>query len=116
VVQGSVGLFAVRDFSLTVPNLILDQQEQQVVPLLAARGLQVITANNEARRACDSNGGFGATRPALVARYETAKLNDLPIELEQKIQSGLYRAAAVSACPVDGLNGFAHFRMTILLY
>jgi hypothetical protein len=51
-----------------------------------------------------------------VARYETANLNDLPAELEQKIQSGLYRAAAVAACPADGANGFTHFRMTILLY
>jgi hypothetical protein len=116
VVRGSVGLFAVQDFSLIVPNLSLDQQEQQVFTLLAARGLQVIAANSDSRRACDSNNGFGTTRPALVARYETANLNDLPVELDQKIQSGLYRAAAVGACPVDGAGGFAHFRMTILLY
>jgi cysteine-rich secretory family protein len=116
VVQGSVGLFAVQDFSQTVPNLSLDQQEQQVLPLLAARGLQVVAANYDARKACDSNGGFGMNRPALAARYETANLNDLPIELEQKIQSGLYRAAAVGACPVDVASGFTHFRMTILLY
>jgi hypothetical protein len=116
VVQGSVGLFAVQDFSLTVPNLSLDQQEQQVFPLLAARGLQIIAGNNDARKTCDLDRGFAGTRPALVARYETANLNDLPAELEQKIQSGLYRAAAVAACPVDGANGFTHFRMTILLY
>ncbi len=116
VVQGSVGLFAVQDFSLTVPHLSPDQQEQQVLPLLAARGLQIIAANDDARRACDSNSGFGANRPALVARYETTNLNDLPAELEQKIQSGLYRAAAVGACPADGASGFARFRITILLY
>jgi hypothetical protein len=116
VVQGSVGLFAVQDFSQTVPNLSFDEQEQQVLPLLTARGLQIFAANNDARRACDSNGGFGVTRPALIARYETANLNELPAELEQKIQSGLYRAAAVGACPMDGAGGFARFRMTILLY
>jgi len=116
VVQGSVGLFAVQDFSQTVPNLSLEEQEQQVLPLLTARGLQIIAANNDARRACDSNGGFGTNRPALVARYETANLNDLPLEVAQKIQSGLYRAAAVGACSVDGAAGFARFRMTILLY
>ncbi len=116
VVQGSVGLFAVQDFSQTVPNLSLEQQEQQVVPLLAARGLQVIAPNNDVRKTCDPNGGFGTNRAALVARYETANLNRLPVELEQKIQSGLYRAAAVGACPVDGASGFARFRMTILLY
>lgn len=116
VVQGSVGLFAVQDFSQTVPNLSFDEQEQRVLPVLAGRGLQVVAANNEARKACDSNGGFAANRPALIARYETANLNELPAALEQKIQSGLYRAAAVGACSVDGANGFTHFRMTILLY
>jgi cysteine-rich secretory family protein len=116
VVQGSMGLFAVQDFSLTVPNLSLEQQEQHVIPLLAARGLQVITAYTDARKTCELASGFAGTRPALVARYETANLNDLPVELERKIQSGVYRAAAVAACPVDGANGFARFRMTILLY
>jgi hypothetical protein len=116
VVQGTMGLFAVQDFSLTVPNLNLDQQEQQVLSLLASRGLQVVAVSNDARKACDSNVGFGVNRPALIARYETGNLNEIPIELEQKIQSGQYHLAAVGACPADGANGFTHFRMTILLF
>ena len=116
VVQGTMGLFAVQDFSMTVPNLSLEQQEQQVVPLLAVRGLQIIAANRDARKSCDSDRGFAGNRPALVARYETANLKGLPVELEQKIQSGNYRAAAVGACAVDAGSGFTQFRITILLY
>lgn len=116
VVQGTMGLFAVQDFSLTVPNLSLEQQERQVVPQLAARGLQIVAANNDARKTCDANVGLGMNRPVLVARYETANLNELPVELERKIQSGVYRAATVGACSVGSGGGFTHFRITILFY
>jgi len=116
VVQGRAGLFAVQDFSQTVSNLNLNQQEQQVLPVLAARGLQIIAGDNDARKSCDSDRGFAANRPALVAHYETTNLNDLPPDLERKIQSGRYRAAAVGACSAEGERGFTHFRITILLY
>jgi uncharacterized protein YkwD len=116
VVPRGAELFAVQDFSQTVPNLNLNQQEQQVLSLLAARGLQIIAGNNDARKSCDSDRGFAANRPALVARYETTNLKDLPPDLERKIQSGRYRAAAVGACSVEGARGFTLFRITILLY
>jgi uncharacterized protein YkwD len=116
VVPRGAELFAVQDFSQTVPNLNLNQQEQQVLSLLAARGLQIIAGNNDARKSCDSDRGFAANRPALVARYETTNLKDLPTDLERKIQSGRYRAAAVGACSVEGARGFTLFRITILLY
>jgi uncharacterized protein YkwD len=116
VVPRGAELFAVQDFSQTVPNLNLNQQEQQVLPLLAARGLQIIAGNNDARKSCDSNRDFAANRPALVARYETTNLKDLPSDLERKIQSGRYRAAAVGACSVEDARGFTLFRITILLY
>jgi hypothetical protein len=116
VVPRGAELFAVQDFSQAVPNLNLNQQEQQVLPLLAARGLQIIVGHNDARNNCDSDRGFAANRPALVARYETTNLKDLPTDLERKIQSGRYRAAAVGACSVEDARGFTLFRITILLY
>jgi hypothetical protein len=116
VVPRGAELFAVQDFSQIVPNLNLNQQEQQVLPLLAARGLQIIAGNNDARKSCDSDRGFAANPPALVARYETTNLKDLPTDLERKIQSGRYRAAAVGACSVEDTRGFTLFRITILLY
>jgi hypothetical protein len=116
VVQRGAALFAVQDFSRTVPNLNLSQQEQQVLPLLVARGLQIIAGNNDARESCDSDRGFAANRPALVSRYDTTNLNELPPDLERKIQSGRYRAAAVGACSVENARGFTHFRIAVLLY
>src|SRR5271168_2401354 len=47
VAQGSMGLFAVQDFSQAVGNMSLDQQEQQVIALLAARGLQAVSGTRD---------------------------------------------------------------------
>ena len=48
-VPGSSGLFAVQDFSESSANLNFDQQEQQMVSLLAAHGLQA-SASPEAQQ------------------------------------------------------------------
>ncbi len=49
-------------------------------------------------------------------RYETGDLSRLPGDLEQKIQSGRYRAAAVGACDAGSSQGFTRFRVAVLLY
>ncbi len=117
VVQNGNMLFAVEDFSEAVPTLNLDVQEHQVASMLAARGLHQVSVTPEARKTCDLDRGWaGQQRPLSVLRYETADLTRLPDDLEQKMQSGRYRTAAVGACDAGGMTGFTRFRIAILLY
>jgi uncharacterized protein YkwD len=123
ILRGGV-LFAVEDFSQSVANLSFEQQERQVSALLAARGLQLVSSNgsngngatDDARKTCEMDRGFAGSRPGLVVRYEVADLSRLPDDLEQRIQSGHYRGAAVGACDPGGSRGFARFRIAVLLF
>jgi hypothetical protein len=109
-------LFAVQDFSQSVANLNVQQQERQVSTLLAARGLQVSSGAEAARKTCamERNAWAGPT-PSLMMKYEASDLSQLPVQLDQKIQSGKYRAAAVGACQQNS-GSFTHFRIAVLLY
>ena len=108
-------LFAVQDFSQSVANLNFKQQEQQVVAQLASRGLQV-RATDDARKTCPLNRDWVGPQPSVVLRYEASDVIPVPNVLEQKIQSGKYRTAAVGACQPPGSANFTHFRVAVLLY
>ncbi len=109
--------FAVQDFSQSVADLNLQQQERQVSSQLAARGLQVTSGGDAARKTCtmDRNNWAGPT-PSLMMKYEGSDLSQLPAQLDQKIQAGKYRAAAVGACQPPNSGTFTHFRVAVLLY
>ncbi|GAC1661716.1 MAG: hypothetical protein NVS9B4_14350 [Candidatus Acidiferrum sp.] len=120
VVQRGGELFAVQDFSRAADNLSdnlsLDQQEQQVVSLLAARGLQVANFP-EARQSCYTDRAFNGNHPASVVRFETADLRSLPDDLEQRLRRTPYRVAAVGACSSEvSSSGVTRFRIAVLLY
>jgi uncharacterized protein YkwD len=116
VVQNGNMLFAVEDFSLAVPSLNLDVQELQVATMLSSRGLRLVSSTADARKTCDLDRGWAGQKPLSVLRYETPDLSRLPEDIEQRIQSGKYRSAAVGACDAGGPVGFARFRIAILLY
>ena len=115
VVQGSSGLFATQDFSHSVVNSNLDQQEQRVISLLVARGLQA-NASNKARASCEANDRFVPNGAATLVRYETPNLDKLPAILDQQLQSHRFRAATVAACSATGAPGFSRFRFAVLLF
>jgi uncharacterized protein YkwD len=75
-----------------------------------------IGTTEDARKTCEADRGWSGTRPALVVRYETGDLSRLPADLEQKVQSGRYRAAAVGACEAGSSQGFTRFRVAVLLF
>jgi uncharacterized protein YkwD len=116
VAQGNGNLFAVEDFLQMVANLTLDAQELQVGAQLSLRGLHLTNATSDARKTCEMDRGFAGNRPFAVIRYETADLSRFPDDIEQKIQSGKYHSAAVGACDAGGRNGFARFRIAVLLF
>jgi uncharacterized protein YkwD len=116
VVKGTDGLFAVQDFSQTVANLNLKQQEQQVIANLNIHGLSATRATNDARKTCEMGRGYVGTRPLSVTRFETADLSKLPFDLEQKIRSGRYHSAFVGACDGGSSAGFTHFKLVVELF
>ena len=116
VIKGGDGLFAVQDFSQSVANLSFSQQEQVIVANLHARGLRGAQVTNDARKTCDMERGFAGTRPLSVVRFESSDLNKLPEDLEQKIRTGRYHAAAVGACQGGSSGAFTRFRIAVVLY
>ncbi len=116
VVQGAGMLFAVEDFSAAVPALNLDAQELQVASQLSAHGLRMVSATGDARKTCDMDRGWSGQRPLSVVRYETTDLSRLPGDVEQRLQTGKFRTAAVGACDAGSSAGFTRFRIAILLY
>lgn len=110
-------LFAVEDFSLAVGKLSVEGQEGIVAAKLRSRGLRPLSGASDARRSCEQGKGYtGSHAPSFVMHYSTADLQTLPDTLEQKIQTGSYRGAAVGACPSDAKNGFSKYRIAVLLY
>ncbi len=115
VVQGSSGLFAVQDFARSSANVNIDQQQQQVISLLAAQGLHA-TASAEAQSICNGQRVYIGNRAATVLRFETPDLDKLPTALEQQLQDHPFHAAAVGACPTGGASGFSRFRIAVILF
>ena len=117
VVQSGNLLFAVQDFSVGVPQLSIQEQEAQIDAQLAARRMHVVDAALDARKTCEMERGWSGQQPFAVLRYETSSLSVLPEDIEQKLRTGKYHAAAVGACdPAGATGGFTRFRIAILLY
>lgn len=123
-VGGNGGLFAVQDFSQSSSDLTLEQQEKQVVSLLAGRGLHVTSGSQDSRKACYSNvAGLSRTGSVTtmmtsysVLRFETTDLSVLPPEVDNKIRIAPYRNVAVGACEASNSADFTQYRIALVLY
>lgn len=116
VVQSGNLFFGVQDFSVDVPQLSFEEEEGKVSSQLAARGMRVVNAALDARKTCEMSNGWAGQRPFAVLRYETSDLSALPEDIEQKLRTGRYHAAAIGACEPAGSGTFTRFRIAILLY
>ena len=116
VVQSGNMYFAVEDFSTAVPSASLDEQEQQIVSELAARGLRDVATTADARRTCELDRGYSGQRPSTVMRYETADLRQLPADVDRRLTSGEVHSAAIGACDATAASDFTRYRIAILLY
>jgi uncharacterized protein YkwD len=115
-VHGQGGLFAVEDFSQSVPELSMEQQEQKVVSSLAAMGFRFASATDEARRTCQSDAGLAGNSPKSIMRFEVPDLNKLPEDLERKIRSHANSRVAVGACRANATPGFSRYRIAVLFF
>lgn len=116
VVQSGNTLFAVEDFSTSVPSLSLDEQEHQIASQLTSHGLHVDTGSPDARKTCELDRGWTGPRPATVLRYEMSDPSNLPEEVLQKTASGKFHSATIGACHASGSSEFARFRIAILFF
>jgi hypothetical protein len=56
-------------------------------------------------------------QPVLILSYEAPDISELPEPVMQKIRDTKYREADVGACqPKESADGFARFRVTVLLF
>jgi hypothetical protein len=115
-VRGTGGLFAVEDFALSVSNFSVEEQEKKVAALLTEGGWRVNDSKGEARKACETNQIAAGTGTRAIVRFETADLSKLPEDAEKTMRSKPFRNAAVGACPAGGTEGFARFRIAVLLF
>jgi hypothetical protein len=118
VVQRGGNLYAVADFARTVPSLSLDQIEAAITQLLLARGIKASGGQTDARQTCEmEHGAAGGSNPRFVMRWQSAGLQQLPAELEERLRTNNYRTAAVGACAsAHAEGGFATYRIAVLLY
>ncbi len=117
VVEHGGILFATEDFSHSLADKSLEEQEQELGAALESRGFQLLDYKADARRSCAMDRGYaGKHVPSFVIRYTTPDLSALPDILLEKIKSGLYHHAAVGACPSGAAGSFAQFRVAVLLF
>ena len=123
VVTRGAQTYAVEDFASSVQTLSYDEQERIVSDALARQGLSVgpdrLTSSLEdARRTCNAQTGYGGTsrKPRYIIRFTSSSLNELPLVLQKKIESGQYRKAVVGACRDAGTGSFTDYNIAVLLY
>jgi hypothetical protein len=116
VVVSGENVFAVEDFSQAVSGMSLQEQEQQVLKLLAENGIATGKASEDARSVCNGKNAINAPRPRFEAEFEVGDLTRLPEELAQTIKTGRYSHAAVGACEVKTESPFTRFRLAVLLF
>lgn len=116
IVKRGGELYAVEDFARVVPSMSSPQQEEQVASQLARHGIRVRTGNPLAESYCGGTPSGTRPLPALVVRYSTVDLSQLPTKVAQGIGNGTYHSAIVGACSPANQNGFTAYQIVILLY
>ena len=122
VVSRGGQFYAVEDFAATVDSASFEKQEDAVTRTLARQGLSVRPDSStstiaQARLACSMESGFpGRNKPWYIMRYTADRLDQIPAQLESRIQSGKYHQAVVGACSDTSSGPFAAYNIAVLLY
>jgi len=122
VVSRDGQFYAVEDFASTVESLSFNQQEATVASLLSQTGLLVGATPHtaslaDARRTCSMDSGYiGRHKPWFIMRYTASRLDQIPTQLESRINSGRYHQAVVAACADNDSGPFTAYNIAVLLY
>ena len=116
VVQLDGSFWAVEDFSHSVEQLSLDEQEASVSAALRDIKVQAMPSL-AARATCGLAAGYVGSRPAFTMRYSTGDLTRLPEQLRARMLSSGVRAAAVGACAAPSEKGsFTSYNIAVVVY
>jgi uncharacterized protein YkwD len=122
VVSRDGQFYAVEDFASAVESLSFSQQEATVAGLLSQTGLAVGSTSRtaslaDARRTCGTESGYiGEHKPWFIMRYTASRLDQLPSQLQGRINSGRYHQAVVAACADNNSGSFTAYNIAVLLY
>jgi len=117
VIRRGIHLYAVEDFAGVADSLTLGEQEREVGALLVARGLHLRETTRGDRDTCALDRGTApGVHPRYLVRYLTLEIDQLPAVLLDELAHSSYHFAAVAACDPPGQEGFAGYRLAILLY
>jgi hypothetical protein len=115
IVRRGETLFAVEDFSQSVPNLGPDKVEAKIEAMLQTRGVAP-SASETARKTCAmDHGSSGGPKPMFIMRWQGTDLGRLPDALEERLQTGKYHRASVGACSA-GQEPFSGYKVAVLLF
>jgi hypothetical protein len=62
------------------------------------------------------SGYIGQHKPWFIMRYTASRLDQLPSQLESRINSGRYHQAVVAACADNNTGAFTAYNIAVLLY
>ena len=120
VVASRGSLFAVEDFSRSVPQLTDSQVESTVANLIRSSGITILRNPTDARAACARDHGMpdpAGQHPRFIMRWQGGDLSELPNDLTRRLASKQYSQASVGSCPpVDVRERFTAYRLAVLLY
>ena len=121
VVTRNQEIFAVEDFASTVDSLSLDDQELTVAALLNTTGLAIGNSDSQsvanARLTCTMASGYaGLRQPWYIMRYTASRLDHLPSQIKDRLNTGKYHQAVIGACPRSDSGAFSSYSIAILLY
>ena len=115
IVRRGDTLFAVEDFSQSVPNLGPEEAERKIEAILQSRGVTP-SASEIARKTCTMDrGSAGGPKPMFIMRWQGTDLGRLPDALEERLQTGRYHTASVGACSA-GQQPFSGYKVAVLLF
>lgn len=110
-------MYAVEDFTRSVRNLAVPEQEALVSSLVERTGLRIFADRGDARQTCAMLTGYaGARQPWFVMRYTAADLSVLPEQLRENLGTGRFHEAAVGACSSKRQTPFSSYSIAVLLY
>jgi hypothetical protein len=115
IVQRGGKLFAVEDFSQSVPNLGPDKVEAKIEALLRARGVNASSSEISRKTCAMDHGSAGGPKPMFIMRWQGTDLGRLPEALEERLQTGKYHSASVGACS-SGQQPFSGYKVAVLLF
>ena len=122
VVEAHGELYAVADYAKAVDQMTTAQVEAAVAKVVAAKGVTILPAADQARAYCaqkseSGQGDSAEMKPSFLMRWSGADITNLPPQLSAALSSGEFKQASVGSCEAaPGTTVFSGYKVAVLLY